>query len=415
MFKNMSKKASLITAFGSMKDAKKEDVFYINSEVNGLNEDNINKETVSALFKKVRPERGSVIEKILPGFSYEEAPKKEKYNTVVIINLPYCLHLPQNFHISYKLEDDLGALTFNKIWTDISEDSDTEDIFCEDKDLYFNSTVLTTPMLPQEANKGWEYKFTGKNLERLKEDRGEYRYTKILLEFDTEYTQEQIDDKSIVNNIRDQIRERSKKIINYVLDNYRYITQEYYIERLADIMIMEVGFLDYNKFYYALESCNLGNALMNHSGAKIKKIEQSLSNGFIPPMESLLSLDAEQAFVKGKYNVAILNIYQALEVYLEKILFYSYKNDGMSDDNIYKKLNGGYNWNLKERLKSLIKERFGFNILEKDKDLWEEWCTDYDKVRNEVIHRVKEPSSAETKNSLELNKKVIDLIKGNLS
>ena len=61
-------------------------------------------------------------------------------------------------------------------------------------------------------------------------------------------------------------------------------------------------------------------------------------------------------------------------------------------------------------LKDLLKESIDHSILE-ERALWDKWCTVYDQVRNEVIHKGKDISEDKTKNTLKLNEDIINCIK----
>jgi hypothetical protein len=64
-------------------------------------------------------------------------------------------------------------------------------------------------------------------------------------------------------------------------------------------------------------------------------------------------------------------------------------------------------WKTKERLNEVLYSLKKIK-LNNFPEIWDKWCSKYDKTRNEVIHSGKEPSKEETEETLDINKKVID-------
>lgn len=351
--------------------------------------------------------------KLNTNFNYQEPEFLNEFdyaNTIIQVNLPYCLHVP-NFD---EMEVDIPELNlkanviFEKIWTgravDGEEESDKVDFFAEDRDLYFNKGSMITPKLPLPPHEGWEGYYTGKNTEKMRDQNGVFRYTRLLIQFDVNTSEEVLNKEKDL--VIEKIREKTIIIVNRVIDAYRTNSDEYHVRRLGEINIVLVYFIQFNQGYYIL-SPNTTNAKINISRQEIEKIKEKLLNADKPDLYQLFLLNAKSSLDTKDYTLAIVESFQALEMFLEKYLISEFKKRGDSESS-YKKILKKH-WTTKNRLNSVLKELKGKSLNEIP-TIWDMWSTRYDKTRNEVIHGGKEPLQKESEETIDANQKVIDWV-----
>lgn len=347
-------------------------------------------------------------------FSYSEPDFLKEFNyanTLIEINLPYCLHIPNNYEIEVNIpEINLKAnIIFEKIWTqranDEKEPSDNIDFFAEDRDIYLNNSSMITPRMPLRPREGWEGYFTGKNIEKIKDQGGIFRYTKLLIQFNTNTPKESIrNDSSVIEDVRGKVL----TIVNRIIDIYRTQTNEYYVRRLGDVNITMIYFIEHGYGYYIL-SPNTVSAKINISKIAVEKIEEKLLNNEPPELYKLLLLNAKSSLDTKDHTLAIVESFQGLEIFLENYLIKEFKKRGDAENDYRKILKD--NWRTKDRLKSVLKNLKGKSLGE-ESSLWSIWFKRYDETRNEVLHGGKEPSISETKETLDINEKVITWVEG---
>jgi len=341
----------------------------------------------------------------------EKMKKQANYgNTVVEVNLPYCLHFPNSHSCEVSLpERGINAFVrFMKVWTEHAPDSSMVDIFSEDQITHFQQVEITTPDLPQKPKLGWELKFTGKNIEKYKDNTGYFRYSKLIIQFQTDYKKKNLTSKKVPAKFRREVEETAVEIVNRILDTYRLITGEEYVQRVGSINITNLFFSDHNLgFMLAPMGRGIKGATMNRSRREIQRIESMLSKGIGPPLYELLFLNAKASLNNRMFTLAVVESFQAMEIFLENFLIDKYKERHLSEQAINSKLKT--TWRTKERLKNSLEEVTGHSLLE-NQHLWNNWCTMYDKTRIEVIHRGKEPGKKETEKAINLNRDVVTWI-----
>ncbi len=365
---------------------------------------------IEKMLKEAKPELPMSITQLIPQYGFVDQPEKIDYgNTIVEVNIPYCLHLPNGTELDVSTpEKNLQARVIcGKIWTTQAAGSSPVDIYAEDRTLYFNNGDVITPKLPVESTLGWQLQFTGKNVEKIKDGNGYFRFTKLQILLKTEYRKEQLENKEYLDKVSSEIREKVIEVVNYFLDVYRYVTKEEFVERLGSINITNVYLYEHNFGVYPV-TMNIQSAVMNRSRQEKDKMKEMLANGEKPPLYELLLLNSQLSFSKRMFTLSVVSSFQALEIFLENFLIQKYTEQGVAQLDIEAKLNRI--WKTKERLKDLLKEATGHSLLE-NKILWDQWCTEYDQVRNEVIHRGKEIDQLETEKTLKLNQDVITWIK----
>jgi len=343
----------------------------------------------------------------------------EYANMLIEANIPYCLHLPTNIEIEVVLpeRDIKGKILFRKVWTNRAKEdqlpSDDVDFYMSGAPTYFNKSTMLPPWLPLRPAEGWDQYFTGRNIERMKDQNGTFRYTTIMIEFDPKLSDEQIEKlkhltKGEGEAIFDKISEDALALVNRVIDCYRYVTKEDYIERVGVLSINNAYFKKENFGFYRVGLVpGVESAMMNRSKEEIERIEELLNSAVQVPLYELLILDSHSAFDKKSLTLSVVESFQALEIMLENYLTSALIKKGLSQIDCDEKLNTY--WRTKDRLNILMNEAKGKAL--NTTELWERWHTKYDKVRNEVIHQGKQISVNDAKETIEINESVIGWIK----
>lgn len=396
---------------------------YIDKDVFlGLSEDKRN-QAIGEAAKSVSLQPGPSMKSMHVEFSYENKDILKEFNYANILieaTIPYCLHVPSSheFEVKYSSNPELHALVFPfKIWTNKavgdSKASSSTDFFAENRALYYKDMVLTTRHYPVTPEEGWEQQFTGTNLQKNKERDGTYRYSSLYIQFELPVSNKNLDDSSLFGILLDKINVTSLTIVNKLIDSYRYESEQEYVTRLGALNINSVHFLDLNRSFYLIKSDGT-SATMNIANSKIKKIDEDLEKGISPELYSLLLLDAKNSFDIKNYPLAVVQSYQALDIYVERILSQKLiKDKSYTESQAEKYLTQGDYWKTKVRLGAVLKSLYGFSVHEKDSPLWNAWLDLYKNLRNEVIHKGKEATSREVEDALSVNEKVIKLIELN--
>lgn len=334
-------------------------------------------------------------------------------NVLVEAHLPYCLHIPNFYEMEISIpEQSLEALViFRKIWTKRARDergqpSSKTDFFAEDRALYFKNSIILTPKIPLDPEEGWSPRFTGTNIEKMSDQSGVFRYTKVYIQFDHELSSDS-SEKKLNEKLLGAIREKALTVMNRVIDNYRDTTKEAYIRRLGELPVNLIYLIPKNRGVYVLPH-SIEGAKMNEAGQDIETISDKLSKGEKPEVYKLLLLDALNSFETKDYTLAIVESFQALEIFLEAYLISAFKKRGDPETQYMEILNK--NWATKQRLTTVLKELKGVSLNEEQK-MWDPWCARYDKTRNEVIHAGKESTGKETKETIDINEAVIEWLK----
>lgn len=349
-------------------------------------------------------------------FSYsdEESMKDFNFGNILIeIFLPYCLHLPNQEEIVINIpEQGIKALIIHrKIWTNRAKtedgESDKVDIYTNDQCLYFKNSSILGPVLPYQPELGWDSFIIGRNIEKADDRSGTFRFSKILMQFDTDIPSDinKLSDKSLDKLFR-RIREIAVLVINRLIDNYRDITDEIHVRRLGSLKLNMIYFVQQNKGFY-MTDLNVKAAMMNRSGREIQELHSRLKAGKKPDLYELLLQNSRSSCSTNDFTLAIVESFQALEIFLENYLISEFEKRGDKKSD-YTKILEKY-WRTKERLNDVLNMIKNVS-LSKQQDIWDKWCNHYHKTRNEVIHGGREPTEDETKETLALNEKVINWI-----
>ncbi len=369
--------------------------------------------------KNVSPTPVSGIYKLGTSFKYVDSDFLKDFdygNVLAELHIPYCIDIPNDYEIEVLFSKETGEKALiipTKIWTKKAQ-TDTEvsnptDFFAEDKVLYFQKYVIVGPKIPLDSTEGWEHNYTGFNVQRMKDRNGRFRFTRLYVQFDLSVKKEELEEESARTLIEEKVKEICFKIVNNLIDTYRFVTKQEHLTRLGEVTLNMVYFIDLNEGL-VFSPVNTEAAVMNRSKKEIEEMERMLETGETPDLYNLLLLDAQNSFNIRNYPLAVMQSFQSLEIFVENFLIEQLKkNKGLSEKDAIDYLDK--NWRTKDRLKDVLKEAIGFTIAEKDKGLWDKWLKSYDLVRNEIIHKGKEPVASEVKDVLENNIKIISILK----
>lgn len=331
-------------------------------------------------------------------------------NVLVEANLPYCIHIPNGYEIEVTTSIGKKALVmFEKIWTNNAYSdgfgSDQFDVVEKDRVTYYQTSTILTPKYPINPELGWEQHFTGRNIEKMKEQNGTFRYTRVYIQLQSDINHANLDQKKGEEAL-DQITNEALGVVNQIIDCYRYATGQSHIERIGSLNVNMIFFVKENKGFYRMAlGPGIETAVINRSQKELEKFEKMLNRGEQPPLYKLLILDSHSALERRSYTLAIVTSFQALEIMLENYLISEYENKGITKKEYEAKMD--MKWKTKERLNGLLKE-VKEHQLNENRELWEKWHTHYDKTRNEVIHQGKIPTQEETTSALQANEAVIN-------
>lgn len=417
-------KKSSIFAETRIKVEGKEETIMLNVLVNTDTFSALSEEQQKAFLlqeaQKISPTPVSGIYNIGSSFQFVDPTFLSEFNygnVLVELHIPYCIHIPNGYELEVMLSKDTRQMALiipSKIWTQKAqtntEHSDETDFFADDRVLYFRRNAVVGPKVPLDPSEGWEHNYTGVNLQRIKDRNGRFRFTHLYIQFDLRVTEKELEDKFTSDVVVEKVKNITFQAVNKLIDAYRFTTKEEYITRLGEISINMIYFIDINQGI-TLSQVNTEVAPMNRSKLEIEKIEEMLEKGDEPDLHNLLLLDAQNSFGTKNYPLAVVQSFQALEIFLENFLTREMISTGKSEKEASDYLVQGNNWMAKTRLKDLLKELKVYSLQEKDSILWDKWCTTYDTVRTAVIHKGKELKVSDVKNTLENNLRVIELLK----
>lgn len=379
----------------------------------------IQKNILEKELSKVYTRKVSGIYNMNLGFSYDDKDALKGFdygNIFVEVFIPYCLNLPNHydFEILLSKPSKTALVSTMKIWTHKAKSdtklSDNTDFYAEDEVLHFRNSDILTPKVPVDPKDGWQHKYTGTNLQKIKDTDGNFRFSRLYVQFNLDVKKEDIEDKEKSEIIIKTIQEKTLQIVNNFIDTYRFVTKEEYVTRLSNLTFNLIYFKELDEGIHTL-SPNIESATMNRSEKEIKKIEEMLANDEKPSLYELLLLDAQNSFNHNDNIMAVVQSFQSLEIFLENFLISKIskiKSTTQKEAEDY--ITSGNNWRTKVRLKDLLKEISGNTLEEIDRTLWDNWCTNYDTVRNDVVHKGKDISKNKVENTLTINTRIIEIL-----
>jgi HEPN domain-containing protein len=373
-------------------------------------------EKIKSEIGKISLKPGTELYRTYVSYSYADDSATEDFdfgNVLIEVNLPYCLHLPNFNEIVVNVaEENIEALvTFQKIWTNRARtaegDSENIDLYADEREIYFKKSTILGPTMPFKPDEGWESFITGINIEKVNDSHGVFRYSRLYIQLNADLPKniKSLKEKEC-DRLLSAIHDKSLIVVNRIIDNYRMVTNEIHVRRLGTLKINLIYFLEQQNGYY-VANYNVKTAMINRSKNDLKQLSSLLSSGKKPDLYKLLLFNAKNSFNSKDFTLAIVESFQALEIFVENFLIFEFKKRGDNEKQIKIVLNKS--WQTKERLNFLMKNLKGKSLNEK-MDIWDPWCNRYDITRNEVIHAGKEPTEKETSETLEINEKVIDWI-----
>jgi hypothetical protein len=329
---------------------------------------------------------------------------------MVEVALPYCLHVPNHLACRVVLpkQGTDALVTFCKYWTENAEGSGTADLFAHDRVTYFSGTTLQTPEFPEKPILGPEPRCKGKNVERDRETAGYFRYSRLRVFFDTRYEGLPQGPKGVFETVQTEVLAKARTIVNRVLDAYRLVTRDDFVQRIGALHVTDLYFAEHNIGVHGADfGHGIRTAIMNRSGREIEEFANILETGRELPVHELLFLDAGAALADSRFLLAVVHAFQALEIFLEGYLREAFARKGLAPGAIDDKLD--HTRRTKERLRDLLPEATGRSLRE-NTALWDAFCTCYDTVRNRLIHAAAEIDSDKAGNALAICRQVVDWI-----
>ena len=401
-----------------MPDTDKDFRFYLRGSKNlieGLNASGQLEQMIKSDLSKisVTPVSGIYYNSLQFNFEDQNALRDFDYgNTLIEVHLPYCLHFPNNYELEIDMDnkEKKALVILNKIWTNkaMTKDgnSDLVDIYSEDDVVYLKNSTILTPVLPIKPEEGWEQNFTGTNIEKIKEQNGVFRYSRLFIQFDTQIDLTKLDKEDLKETLKD-VNDCALDIVNKLIDVYRFITKQEHIQRLGSLGVNMIYFINQKVGFYTLSpGFGIETASLNRSKKEIEQIARMLELGEKPSLYNLLILDAQSSFDNKRYALAVVQSFQALEIFIEDYILKLLKQRGDTEQQCNDYLDK--NWKTKDRLKEVLKDLKNTTLFEGDRQLWDKWCKIYNNTRNEIIHQGKEAREGEVKDVLETNRKVIE-------
>ena len=328
--------------------------------------------------------------------SYVEPPDPEQfggYNTLVEMNLPYTLHLPNG--MLFPVADRQGVtrclLQTRKIWTDLADGSNSVEALADNQLLYYGPALPATPHVPQDPVLGPWPRFTGQNVELGKDTHGIFRYTQVRLLFDTEHRGiGGSDDVESIKEARNAAvttaTSTAAGFVNHMLDVYRYATGADHVERMPRQLVTRVYFADVNIVYEsAVLEGGVGSAIINRSRREIDRFAAMLAAGEQPAPHTLLLQSARSALDRGQLLLGVVVAFQAQGMVIEAGIRTGLQRRGLSDEDITTRLKGRLS--TKDRLTTLSREALNGRSVADDNQFWNTWLEDCNRRRNDIVHR----------------------------
>jgi hypothetical protein len=327
-------------------------------------------------------------------------PARFPRNTMVEVALPYCLHLPNGLTLFVSVTGATGGavVILQKFWTTAAAGSATADLFTADRVTYAAPVTFNTPNFPEAPELGPRLACSGTNIELDRDTSGQFRYSKIKIFFDTQHQQLDTKSKSAMAAVRAEAVGLALKIVNRMIDVYRYVTKEDFVQRLGSIHVTDLYFARHDVgIHGASFGGGIRDAIMNRTGHEIEEIARTLKAHSEIPLAELLFLDAQAALSTDRYVLAVIHAFQGLEVFLEEFLYRRFADKGMTPDAIEKIVAPR---RTKERLKDVLRQSTGHSLAE-NRELWDRFCLSYDQVRNKLIHAAKEIDQHRSREAVE--------------
>lgn len=368
---------------------------------------------IKTQLEKVNIKSGTDVYSMSMAFNYPDADVLKDFdfgNVLIEANLPYCLHIPDHYEMKVVLPDEKieALVTFRKFWTTRARtdeaESDNLDLVADNTALFFKKSTAVGPRLPLKNEDGWDYIVKAANTEKMNDNNGTFRYTKTYIQLKLDISKKEKQEiETKPDSLLDKIQKVGLNVVNKIIDGYRVVSNEPHVRRLGELKTVLIYFLPENSGFYLL-SLNTSSAKMNIPFDDIKQLASDLKKGGKPETYKLLQLDAKDSFRNRDYTLAIVESFQALEIFLENFLISELKKKGKQENEIKEIMDT--NWRTKDRL-NIVLDIVKGTSLNKNNEIWDTWHTKYDKTRNEVIHYGRDATTQETEETLKVNEDVV--------
>ena len=348
----------------------------------------------------------------------------------VVVHLPYCLYVPSTRYFFNSPNDgQLVGVVPEKVWTDRAKGSTVpeREVIVASEPVYLRDARLRTDVIGQPEP------FTGDlqacNMEFDRDSNGYFRYTRLTLEFDwrvpcgynPSHQESTGGDDVSAEQVVTQISTLALPLVNHVVDVYRTVTDDTYLERLPVLVIEDIRIgIPYKcsirrhnqypkvaftyKFGYhpnMLGMHGIRPAMLSKPKEVVDSFRSLLESGFRPRTDELLRQSALSALNRHDTKLAVIESFISLEVFVERYYF-DKLSDNMTSTQIEDLLGWGSNWRLVVRLKELLRDRFGKAISDVDNGPWTQWLKAQDQ-RHGIVHRNLIPSEDDAEHILQLN------------
>lgn len=255
--------------------------------------------------------------------------------------------------------------------------------------------------------------FEIKGVDRVQNDRfGQLRYmdTIFLIDIGGKKANEIIKEET---NLIQNLLEVCAASINKISTGYRLGLREYFPRNFTknDILGFEISYSpDSNIFYYtskrAAEGSNsfLTGNINPHKNFRINQIITDYIDNI--PLNLELIINAEDFYRENNYRMAVIEIETAVEFVISKLI------ENNFSDLVDKKIKDLFvNDLLKKRVEDKKPYLNAVSMKIAGTLEWNMWKKDCHEIRNDVIHKNKNPSQEEARKAIDAGKKFIELAK----
>ena len=349
----------------------------------------------------------------------------------VLVRLPYCLYIHS---VRYLFNDPnsekaIGIL-HQKIWTQRSTGS--TNVLAEQvvpaESVHLAGGHLETDWIGQEGAQTGDLQ--AQNMEFDRDPSGYFRYTLLTVEFDWEVPSEYSPpDQETESNgehfdITEEMSAQVLPFVNHFVNIYRHVTGDVYIDQISVPVIddIRIGLPDQCNLRKQTTSSDaklsykhgIHPRMMGTHGirpamvSKPKEVVDSfcslLEEQFQPSMDEILHQNARAALERHDVKLSAIDSFTSLEIFVERF-YYDKLSGSMQEEDIERLLTINRNWQLRVRLKDLLKSQFGKSVTDVDNQLWERWYSHH-KVRNDIVHRNLLPTESLASAILETNEEI---------
>lgn len=341
-------------------------------------------------------------------YSYSEMSPYSLYNTIIEINIPYVLHVPNYTEINIS-HPKKSKIILYKVWTRKAIGSNNFDVISEIP-LYYRDGYSISPEIPHNPLDDWKWSIPeSKNVEEIYPT-WNLRYTKIQIHTDNEFSIEELKWMDFNNKFLPKIYAEALEIVNKLLSSYRNTMESHYINLLNHVEIMNIYFPRFGFWYYPIR-WNFWSAMINREKHKIESYIKQLEENIDIPLHNISIDNAKSALLVHDYKSVVIESFLATDLFVESYILARLSKlwktplDIGVDEASYKY------WSTKLGLRKGYKVIHWKSFKEEEKDLCELWEEKYKNIRNKTIHNGYLPTEVEAKRALEINEEIIRKIK----